>query len=662
MIEEKKFIIDVIPLTRLPLTRQQSFSYLHSEKIPFGTLVSVPLFRREVRGIAINNRDDFFRFGNIKLKKINKILDEKFLTEKQLELAKFISDYYLCPLGIVLKFFVIKRAKARDLQLTTYNLQQKNINLDKEQKKIAIEINKKAVSGKLLVNSYLLIAGGEKIEIYLELISKITKTKKQVLLLVPEISLAYQSLDIIKEYFDEKIIALFHSKLTGSELYENYQKIKSGEAKIIIGTRQAVFAPFKNLAMIIVDEEQDISYKQWDMNPRYNAKDAAYKLAELFNSKLLFCSVAPSVETYYKIPNSKIQNPSKSQIPNLKSQNIDIIDMRKEGWSNNSRKRNNNIIFSKKLEAEIGWTLKRKKQAFLFINRRGMSSFSICESCKEVLRCPRCERALIYDQEGYYRCFHCNHKTSIFPHCPKCQGTTFKNIGIGNQTIEREIKKIFPGAKTKLVDFESLKNKTGQKTIFREINDKKYDIIIGTQAILKSWLLPHLGLVGIINADELLNFPGLNSDERAFQILTKAKNKAQNSRLIIQTYSPENNVINCVANDGLENFYKKILEERNSLKYPPFYKIIKLTLRAKNKNSLEREIQIIFNAVKKISEKENDMMVFDPLVPLLSKIRDSYQKNIVIKIKGDMVPQDLLQYLKRIGSEWIVDIDPINLN
>ncbi|MFH0969591.1 MAG: primosomal protein N' [Patescibacteria group bacterium] len=672
--EEKNTIIDVIPLTRLPLTRQQSFSYLNDSPVSFGSLVSIPLFRRNINGIVINNRDDFFRFGHIKLKKINKILDEKFLTEKQLELAKFVSEYYLCPLGIVLKFFVVKKTKSRDKEQETRNKKFKKIVLAAEQKKIVAAILKNT-KYEIQDTKYLLIAGSEGVQICLELIKKNLKAKKQTLLLVPEIPLAYHVLEILREYFDENSIALFHSQLKGSELYENYTKIKSGEAKIIIGTRQAVFAPFKNLGLIIVDEEQDISYKQWDMNPRYSAVKVAEELAKIYNSKLVLWSIAPNVDSYYK--HERIMN-HKSRIKDF---DLEIVDMRNEGWNNNSRKRNNNIIFSKKLISEIGFTLKYGKQVFLFVNRRGMSSFSICASCKEVFRCPRCERALIYDSSGIYRCFHCSYKTDIFPYCPKCNGVEFKNIGTGNQTVEREIKKIFPGAKTKLVDFESLKSKDGQQKIFENIRDKKHDILIGTQAVLKGWELPYLGLIGIINADDLLDFSDFNSDEKAFQALMQIKGKASNGKLVIQAYNPDNYVIKYVIQNDLEGFYAKIIEERKTLKYPPFYKIIKLILRTANKKIIEKESAAVFERIRKLSERDKNISIFEPFTPQLSKVRDKFRKQIIIKIHPHTnvdnlmplannknigvgvndVPQELKRHLKMLSSDWVIDVDPISL-
>lgn len=666
----KNTIIDIIPLIRLPLSRQQSFSYLNENSVPFGTLVSIPFFRRNVQGIAIGNRDDFFRFGNIKLKKINKILDESLITEKQMELARFISEYYLCPLGIVLKFFVVKKTKYRGLQPTNHGKKSKEFILTKEQRI--------AVNNILKNKKFLLISGKEKMEIYLELIKKTVGAEKQTILLLPEIPLIYQALDIIKKYFNENLITLFHSQLKGSELYGAYEKIKSGEAKIIIGTRQTIFAPFKNLGMIIIDEEQDVSYKQWDMNPRYNARDVAYKLAEIYEANLLISSIVPSIETYHKlnVPNHKLQIPNKSKIPNLKSQNIEIVDLRKEGWSNNSKKKKN-VLISKKLESEIRFALKYNKQVFLFVNRRGMSSFSVCDSCKEVLRCPRCERALIYDKSGRYRCLHCAYKTDIFIKCQKCSGTEFRNIGIGNQTVDREIKKMFPQAKTKLVDFESIKNKNDQKNLFEKIRQKEFNIIIGTQTILKEWITSQFGLIGFINADDFINSSEFNSNEKYFQILLQAIEKSRNGKLIIQTYNTENSIIKSAAENELDVFYQEQLEERKSLKYPPFYGIIKLILRMKNQSLIEKESKNVFEKIKEISKNNKDILVFEPFTPLLSKVRDSYRKQVIIKINNiksargknfkedetsGNIPEDLIKYLKGLGADWVIDIDPININ
>ncbi|MDO8529450.1 MAG: primosomal protein N' [bacterium] len=661
--ETKNTIIDIIPLTRIPLSRQQNFSYLYQEKIPFGSLVAIPLFHREVQGIVINNRDDFFRFGNIKLRKINKILDEELITENQLRLAEFISNYYLCPLGIVLKFFVIKKTRSRIKNQELRIKKLKKIILANDQKNIVKNII--SHDSKFIIhNSSLLIAGDEKLEIYLELISKTLKAKKQTLFLVPEISLVFQMFNIIKEYFSENTIASFHSQLKGSELYANYQKIKSGEAKIIIGTRQAVFAPFRNLGLIIVDEEQDSSYKQWDMNPRYNAKTAIEKLTELFKAKIVLSSVTPSVETYHK------ENFRKLQVAGYGLQVPEIIDLKKEGWNNNRKKEA--VIISKKLASEISWNLKNKRRIILFVNRRGMSSFSVCDNCKSVLRCPRCERALIYDAKGIYRCLHCAYRTSIFPECPKCHGNSFKNIGIGNQTVQKEIKKMFPEAKTKLIDLESLKKKDDKQKLFDDINQNKFDIIIGTQTALRFQNLPDLGLIAIINADEMASFSDFNSDEKVFQILTQAAEKIKNiqaGKFIIQTYNPENLTIQAATKQDIEEFYKNELEQRIILKYPPYYRLVKLIFRTKNKNNLEKETKIVFEKIKTFSENNKNVLIFEPFIPFLSKIRDGFRKQIIIKIragesalkKENNIPEDLKNYLQKLGSDWIIDIDPISL-
>ena len=301
---------------------------------------------------------------------------------------------------------------------------------------------------------------------------------------------------------------------------------------------------------------------------------------------------------------------------------------------------------------------------FLFVNRRGMSSFSVCAKCKEFFRCPRCERALIYDKEGYYRCLHCSYKTDIFPKCPKCNGTEFQNIGSGNQTVEREIKKIFPGAKIKLIDFESLKNKKDQQELFKDIKDKKYDILIGTQTALKGWSFPNLGLIGIMNADDMMNFTDFNSDERSFQLFQGAYEKIRNTqygKFVIQTYNTEHPVMKAIRNSEFEQFYEKEIAQRKSLKYPPFYRIIKLILRTPFQAKMEKETGYIFGRLNILSKENNDISVFEPFVPQLSKVRDKFRKQIIIKISGQDIPKELEKTLKNLDSDWIIDVDPIGI-
>jgi len=304
MPSENKTISSVVPLVKIPLSREPFFYYLADEKLPKGSLVSVPLFKKKVEGVVIENKNDFTRVGGITLKKIDKVLEKNFLTKNQLELAKYISEYYIVSLGIVMKSFVAKRTKSKKQRVASNDQKIQNtkkITLTKEQTSVVDKITKKNNSKFLLFGP----AGSGKTEVYIHAILKLKKQnpKNQFLILVPEKTLTPQALERYGVYFPEKEIALLSSNLSKGEFFANWLRIKSGEAKIIIGTRMAVFAPFLKLTLIVIDEEQDMSFKQWDMNPRYDARTVAEKLAELHKSKIIFGSATPRVESFYKAQN-----------------------------------------------------------------------------------------------------------------------------------------------------------------------------------------------------------------------------------------------------------------------------------------------------------------------------------------------------------------------
>ncbi|MDZ4385335.1 MAG: primosomal protein N', partial [Candidatus Moranbacteria bacterium] len=324
-------------------------------------------------------------------------------------------------------------------------------------------------------------AGSGKTEVYIESIKKLPKNG-QALILLPELTLTPQAIERYGEHFGADNIAVLTSKISKGEYYRQWQKIKSGETKIIIGTRMAVFAPFKKLGLIVVDEEQDMSYKQWDMNPRYDARTVAGKLAELHKSKIIFGSATPSVETYQQTLGQEF---ALVEIPHLKitgapekdydGPEILIVDLKKEKWEKN------HSPISRKLRSEIAYALKNKLQVILFINRQGMSSFSICAGCKTVLKCPRCEKALIYDNSGAYKCTSCTYRTSITPECSKCRGIAFQNIGLGTQKIEREISGMFASARIARMDNQTMKVPSAQEKIYYDFAEGKIDILIGTR-------------------------------------------------------------------------------------------------------------------------------------------------------------------------------------
>lgn len=673
--KKEKFIVDVAPLTKISAGYRQYFSYLYGNKLAVGSLVFISLFHRKLEGIVVGAKPYSKQIKNINFKEIERVIEEGFLTEKQLELARFIADYYMCPLGITLKFFIPKITKLRETNQKPEMENQKRPEIKLTEKQLnAVQAITQKNQRKFLLHGP---ASSGKTEVYIHAIKKIKKQNptSQFLILLPEITLTPQAVERYGQYFGKGNIATLTSKISKGQFYKNWQEIKSGKIKIIIGTRLAVFAPFRKLGLIVIDEEQDVSFKQWDMSPRYDARTVAEKLSDIHNSKLVLGSATPSIDSYHKalekeyqlleLPYLKITSKS---ILNYKLPDIEIVDLIKEHWLNiRARKLNRHSPISQKLQCEIEWALKNKFQTILFINRQGMSIFSVCDDCKTVLKCPRCERALIYDSDGAYHCFHCNYKTDLLAVCPNCKGMNFKNIGFGTQKIEAELKKFFPQAKIKRADFQSMKGTYAQENLYRDFSKGAIDILVGTQMITKGWDLPNIGLVGIIEVDRALNMPDFRTDEKIFQNVVQAIGRAGRlksrypGKIIIQTYNPNNSIIKQIAELDFKKFYAREIEERKTLNYPPFSQLVKIIFQDKNKEKSEKETGKIYQNILSLQEENKNFSVFEPQEPLAGKIRGKFRRQIVIKIKNKKISEQLGRLLKKLGKGWIVDVDPISL-
>ncbi len=666
----EKFIVAVVPVARIPLNRDQSFFYLFDSPIPEGSLVRIPFSNRIIEGIVTGSKNDFERLGNIELKKISAVLEENFLCKKQIRMASFLSEYYFSPLGIILKSFVPKRTKARSKKKKTENKEQETKNrkpetgivLTKEQKNAVKIISETTYN--LQTTNYLLFgpSGSGKTEVYIHSMLELRKKDKglQFLILLPEKTLTPQAIERYGKYFKPEEIAVLSSNISKGQFYSYWQKIKSGEIKVIIGTRMAVFAPFKNLGLIIIDEEQDISFKQWDMNPRYDARNSAEKLAEIFRCPIVRGSATPSVESYWRTKKNelKLLELPQLKIPDKKYPlpNIIMADMKKERWSKNYS------CISKILKNEISYALKNGQQIILFVNRQGLSNFSVCEKCKTVLSCPKCERALIYKNSGEYGCIHCNYKTSIIPNCPKCKGLVFKNIGIGTQKVEKEIENIFPGAKILRLDSESLKTKDAHQKIYDKFSRGETDILIGTQMISKGWDLPRVSLVGIIDLDNLLSVPDFSTEEKAFQLVIQTIGRTGRPGAkfpgvaVIQTFNPEKSFSKLLTSHNYQSFCENELQERKILKYPPFGKIIKLVFQDYSFNKVEKETATVFSRFENISK----IRVSEPQDSFIPKIRGRYRRQIILRFE-DSPTAEIRKIIKSLPSGWIIDVDPISI-
>ncbi|MDR3559671.1 MAG: primosomal protein N', partial [Candidatus Pacebacteria bacterium] len=450
--------------------------------------------------------------------------------------------------------------------------------------------------------------------------------------------------------------------ISRGRFYSDWKRVQSGEVKLVIATRKGVFAPYKKLGLIVIDEEQDISYKNWDMNPRYDARTAAEKLAGLHSCPIVRGTATPSIESFYRAKNKEFELlelpplPSPQSSPEYKrGSSVEVVDMKKERWEKNYS------CVSKKLKSEIAYALKYQQQTILFINRQGMSSFSVCENCKTVLKCPRCDRALVYDASGNYRCTHCTYKTSITPQCPKCHGLVFKNVGLGTQKVEKEVQNLFPGARLARLDSQAIKKSGTQEKIYKDFSAGLIDILIGTQMITKGWDLPNVALVGIIDTDNILTQPDFTAAEKFYQNIVQIAGRAGRpgakfpGTVIIQTFQPENKLVRMAAEKDFESFFSREAEERKTLAYPPFGRIVKLVFQDYSPKKTESETKRAYEILKNIP----DISVTEPENAFVPKIRGRDRKQLVVKFK-DKMPAELKKELRKLGPGWIIDVDPVS--
>jgi primosomal protein N' (replication factor Y) len=656
------FCLEIAPMTSIPLTKSQLFTYLSDEKVPAGSLVAIPLFTRTIKGVVFDAypyTERIKAMQRFRLKHVESVLEAGFLTREQLALARFISRTYFTSLGRCLVHFTPHAAKARKQAEPIpyfHSDTKKNIRLTSEQK-VAVE----ALSGPDRKPFYLFgPASSGKTEVYMRSIEKRLEKGEQALVLVPEITLLPQEEWRYGEYFGAENVVTLHSHLSPGQFFQRWEKIRRGEAKVVIGTRQALFAPFTKLGFIAVDEEQDDAYKQWDMSPRYDARKVAEKLAEIHGATIVFGSATPGIERFHAVQSGKGRLLTLSPLPQQPDYSIELVNLCIERWQKN------NSLLSKQLASELEFALKHKRQALVFINRQGMSAFSICEQCKDTLRCPTCERALVYDShDGTYRCLHCSHKSSAFSSCPKCGGMNFKNLGIGTQKVEREILKRFPHARILRMDSQTMQKTSAQEKAYRTFAEGKADILVGTQMSTKGWDLPNVTLVGIIDADSLFAFPDFKTDERAFQHLVQAVGRMARAgskvagKALVQTFHPENPVLEAVRTKNFESFQKNVLEQRQDLRYPPFGRLIKVVFQDKDREKVEKEADKTYKRLTGLDLP--GVRVVPPSDPFVAKTRGRHRKHIIIRLSEEAVPEELYRVLASLAGTWAIDVDPVNL-
>lgn len=661
----------------------EAFTYLVPEeiesKIKIGSRVLAPFKKQKKVGIIqstpksppeadklhtgqagqrTNNSD----LKGIKLKAIESVLDdEPIVPENLLKLIQWVGQYYISTSGLALKNAVpagIFKGKKSGKSRITYDADikaAKDLNLTAEQKKALSEIEKEQ-SGVFFIHG---VTGSGKTEIYLRAIKSLPEDREAIVL-VPEIAITAQMIDRFRSRFKDKV-AFFHSGISQGERISQWWKMRNGEVKVVLGVRSAVFAPFKKLGLIVVDEEQEASYKQFE-GLRYSARDVALARAQLESLKIILGSATPSIETYCNAKNGKFKYLElKYRINQKPLPPVEIIDMTKEDKKTRA--------FSNKLLDALKENVSKGHQSLIMLNRRGYSPFLLCADCGYSYKCLACSITLTYHKDTKtLNCHYCGSYLKPQDFCPECGGSRTKYLGIGTQSIEEELRTLLPALSLKRMDRDTTRRKLSHYRIIKDMEEKKIDVLLGTQMVAKGHDFPNVTLSAVVSADIALNLPDFRSAERAFQLFTQLAGRAGrgdvSGKVYIQTYEPEHYVFDYVHSHDYKRFYQREVELRKELSYPPFSKLIRIILSFKTRNTGKKIIKDISGKIK--SSEIPGLEVLGPAPAPVEKIRNLWRWHLILKGGNAKAlrtaARGILSKIKDVKNMKIeVDVDPVNL-
>jgi primosomal protein N' (replication factor Y) len=654
MISLMNFMTEKFHLKKVDVLRLFIPSEMRGEKVK-------PLF---LKSYKLNENFDFL---TLKLPKNAK---------KQIEIIDFLKENKIIELENISKFSTSSLKKLEEMGVIFVEKSQKmrnpyeNVQEFKEDKKIKHTPAQIKVLDEIEdKGTYLLhgVTGSGKTEIYMTVIEKMIAKSKTAIMLVPEISLTPQVLGVFKKRFGD-MVAILHSKLSAGERFDEWTRLISGEAKIVVGPRSAIFAPLQNVGVIIIDEEHDESYIS-ESNPRYNTFDVAKFRAQTNNCTLILGSATPSIETYYKTQIGEIKLLElPTRVNGRDMPKVEIVDMLGE------IRNGNNGIFSNRLLNELNNCIHNKKQAMLFLNRRGYTSFMMCRDCGYVAKCSDCDVSLVYHKaEGKLKCHYCGKRFKALTLCPECGSSHIREGAIGTEQVCEELRKIFPEVKVLRMDNDTTRNKDAHLRILSEFNKTKPSILVGTQMIAKGHDFDDVVLVGIIDADQGLYQSHYKSAERTFALLTQVSGRAGRSKdegkVILQTYSPKKYVYNLAANYNYKGFYEKEINLRKTTKFPPFSTIIRLLFSGENQEEVQEVTRKCFVDIKEIKENfKTDFYYLDAMKSPISRIQSKHRFQILMRVANenlDKLTKLLYNVVDKNRSTAItsfVEINPQNLN
>jgi primosomal protein N' (replication factor Y) len=510
------------------------------------------------------------------------------------------------------------------------------------------------------------VTSSGKTEVYIHLIKQAIDTGKQVLFLVPEIALTTQLVSRLKHAFGD-LIGVYHSRFGMNERAELWRDVKSNlRFPIIIGARSSVFLPFENLGLIIVDEEHEPSFKQQDPAPRYQARDVAVYMGHHYKASVLLGTATPSLETAYNVHKGKYGVVFlKERFGGFSLPKVHIVDI-----AHAYKRKRMNGHFSEALLTSMQETFDRGEQVLLFQNRRGYAPQQECQSCGHVPQCKHCDVSLTYHKSSRnIRCHYCGYSEKVTSHCKSCSKQDVKLKGFGTEKIEDELKELFPDRVITRMDLDTTRKKNAYETILNAFEEQEIDVLVGTQMISKGLDFSSVGLVGVLSADQMLNFPDFRAFERAFQMLCqvsgRAGRKKADSEVIIQTFQPNHEVLKLVENHDYTKLLKSQLVERQSFRYPPYFKLIHITVRHRNRRTVDQASFLLANSLRSVFEHR----ILGPEYPALDRMKGYYQKQILVKVEHSLSYPDSKEKLNRFvnavlsqvslrGTKIRVDVDP----
>ncbi len=503
------------------------------------------------------------------------------------------------------------------------------------------------------------ITSSGKTEVYTKLIEDNLNSGKQILFLLPEIALTTQIITRLEAYFGNQI-SVFHSKYSMNERVEVWKNVLENKpkAQIILGARSSVFLPFSNLGLIIVDEEHETSYKQFEPSPRYHARDTAVVLAHQHKAKILLGSATPSIESYFNTQNGKYGLVELNRrFGNVQLPKIELIDIKEK-----QHKKKMNGHFSDRLILLITEALENKEQVILFQNRRGFSPVVECTTCGVAPQCPNCDVSLTYHKyRNELKCHYCNYQRSMPNNCAACGSNTLDTKGFGTEQIELELKEIFPNHNIGRMDLDTTRGKHGYQKIIGAFEAQEIDVLVGTQMLSKGLDFENVSLVGILNADTMLNFPDFRAHERSYDMMVQVSGCAGRSKkqgnVAIQTYNPYHQILQQVSTTNYAEMYKEQLQERWQYHYPPYYRLIKITLKHKDYIKVDSGINWLAKALQNVFREH----VLGPTAPVVSRVRNQYIKNLTIKIPPKQNLAETKKQIEKIKNTFqsVKDFRPI---